>query len=261
MWEIRSNALFRQSPPNGDTTGPLKTALYVQVDPTGHAGSGYRFPLWGGHIISDIWGQHVFEDQALQKYRFRYEIDPHTIDIRPNTLSSRWENWEELLAKNQLVAYVGAGSEDVTSEVRTVLQSKMKADSDYGAALRWSIQARPGDEIYAVLQALPKSSSFLRREGRFTGDTCAAMELSAIRLTVSMNCDSPCRGPIPTLFARDVEKTKEALSTTPEALHTGKIYFILKTHFAQMRRPTASQGKLRKSYYGTCMDKLQQKPN
>jgi hypothetical protein len=39
MWEIRSNAHFRQSPPNGDTTGPLKTAFYVQVDPTGHAGS------------------------------------------------------------------------------------------------------------------------------------------------------------------------------------------------------------------------------
>jgi hypothetical protein len=68
MWEIRSNAHFRQSPPNGDTTGPLKTAFYVQVDPTGHAGGGYRFPLWGEHIISDIWGQMLPERKQTELY-------------------------------------------------------------------------------------------------------------------------------------------------------------------------------------------------
>jgi hypothetical protein len=82
VWEIRSNADFRQNPPCGDSTSPARTALYVQIDPTGHASSGFRFPLWGGHLITDIWAQDIFEDPALKTFRFRLEVDPHTIDFK-----------------------------------------------------------------------------------------------------------------------------------------------------------------------------------
>jgi len=82
VWEIRSNADFRQNPPCGDSTSPARTALYVQIDPTGHASSGFRFPLWGGHLIADIWAQDIFEDPALKTFRFRLEVDPHTIDFK-----------------------------------------------------------------------------------------------------------------------------------------------------------------------------------
>jgi hypothetical protein len=202
LWEIRANADFRLNPANGDSTEPVKTALYVQVDPTGHASAGFRVPLWGGHITADIWGQDIFEDPALKKFRFRYEVDPYTIDIKPNVFSSRWENWEELLARNHLVAFSGSGTMDVTKDARAILQAKMQDDSSYGAAVRWNVQARPGDEVWAVLQALPKSASFLRRDGRYTEDDCAAIELGAFRLSTPINGDRPCRGPIPTLFSQ-----------------------------------------------------------
>ncbi len=194
----------------------------MQIDPTGHASGGFRVPIWGGHVSTDIWGQDVFEDPALKKYRFRYEVDPYTIDIKSNVFSSRWENWEELLARENLIAFAGSSSTDVTKEARAILQAKMKEDSSYGAAMRWSVQARPGDETWLVLQALPKSASFLRRDGRYTEDDCAAIELGTFRLTTPINNDQPCRGPIPTLFSRDVAKAKEALGERPETLQPGK---------------------------------------
>ncbi len=60
----------------------------MQVDATGHAGEGFRFPLSGGHIIKDIWGSALFEDEEMRKYRFRYETDPTLIEIRANTTVS-----------------------------------------------------------------------------------------------------------------------------------------------------------------------------
>jgi hypothetical protein len=97
----------------------------------------------------------------------------------------------------------------VTKEARAVLQAKMQ--EDLGMALRWDVQARPGDEVWAILQALPKSASFLRRDGRYTEGNCAAIELAAFHLITPVNGDRPCRGPIPTLFSQDVEKAKEIL--------------------------------------------------
>ncbi len=129
---------------------------------------------------------------------------------------------EELLARNHLVAFAGSGTADVTKDARAVLQTKMQADPAFGAALRWSIQARPEDQVWAVLQALPKSAGFLRRDGRYTEDDCAAIELAAFSLTTPVNPEAPCRGPIPTLFSRDVEKAKAALSSKPETLQPGK---------------------------------------
>jgi hypothetical protein len=159
----------------------------------------------------------------LKAFRFRIEIDPHTIDFKPNVFSSRWENVEKLLARTHLVAFTGSGSKDVTKDARAIIQAKMQADPAFGSALRWNIQARPGNEVWAVLQALPKSAGFLRRDGRYSEDGCAAIELAAFRLTTPVNPEGPCRGPIPTLFSRDVEKAKTALSTKPETLQPGNL--------------------------------------
>jgi hypothetical protein len=46
------------------------------------------------HIIRDIWGKELFEEEDMRQYRFRYEMDPSMIEIRPNTTVSAWEDWE-----------------------------------------------------------------------------------------------------------------------------------------------------------------------
>ncbi len=92
LWEIRHHTEYRQNHPAGDGDGELHAGFYLQVDAEGRAGEGFRIPLSGGHIIRDIWGKELFEEEDMQQYRFRYEMDPSMIEIRPNTTVSAWED-------------------------------------------------------------------------------------------------------------------------------------------------------------------------
>jgi hypothetical protein len=47
------------------------------------------------------------------------------------------------------------------------------------------------------------------------------MELYAVKLDIPCNPDRPCMGPIPVIFTRDEDKTKEELADKPETLHPG----------------------------------------
>jgi hypothetical protein len=225
-WEIRRHTEYRQNHPAGDGDGEVHAEFYVQVDAEGRAGEGFRIPLSGGHIIKDIWGKDLFEDGEMQQYRFRYEIDPSLIEIRSNTTVSAWEDWEEMLARGTLVAYHGAARADVSAEVRKMVQAKMKNSSEFGAALRWSIQARGHGEMNAVLQGLPRPAGSLRQDGRFTTAYSAGIDLAVIKLAMKINRDSHCKGPVPILFSRDVDKTKTELKDKPTNLTGGKFHNV-----------------------------------
>ena len=226
QWDVRKHTDYRQNPPVGDGSEPAAAHLYVQVEASGQAAGGFRFPVSGGTLETDIYGQDLFEDEDFHQFRFRYEIDTARIDIRPNSLTSKWEDWEELLARGVLVAYKGDDQDDVTVDVRKILHAKITNDPEIGAALRWSVQAR-GDrrnvDLWLVLQGLPRPAGYLRKDARFNTDHCGAIEVMATKLAVSFQEDEPCQGPIPVLFSRDVEKTKKELAANPELLHPGKI--------------------------------------
>ncbi len=229
-WEIRHHTEYRQNHPAGDGDGELHAGFYLQVDAEGRAGEGFRIPLSGGHIIRDIWGRELFEIEDMQQYRFRYEMDPSMIEIRPNTTFSAWEDWEEMLALGTLVAYHGLARADVSAEVRKLVQAKMKNSTEFGAALRWSIQARGSGDMYAVLQGLPRPAGSLRQDGRFTTAYCAGIDLAVIKLVVKAKQDAPCRGPIPILFSREVDKTKAELKEKPSNMTGGKPYTFKHTN-------------------------------
>jgi hypothetical protein len=97
----------------------------------------------------------------------------------------------------------------------------MKTSSEFGAALRWSIQAREGGEMCAVLQGLPRPAGFLKKDGRFTTAYCTGIDLMVIKLEIATKEDDPYRGPIPILFSRDEDKTKKELAEKPSNLTTG----------------------------------------
>jgi hypothetical protein len=182
-WEIRHHTEYRQNHPAGEGDGEIHAGFYLQVDAEGRAGEGFWIPQSGGHIIRDIWGKELFKEEDMQQYRFRYETDPSQIEIRPNTTVSAWEDSEEMLARGTLVAYHGMARADVSAEVRKLVQAKMKNSSEYGAALRWSIQARGSGDIYTVLQGLPRPAGSLRQDGRFTTAYCAGGFLSERKLS------------------------------------------------------------------------------
>ncbi len=76
--------------------------------------------------------------------------------------------------------------------------------------------------MYAVLQGLPRPAGSLRQDGRFTTAYCAGIDLAVIKLVVKTNQEGPCRGPVPILFSREVDKTRSELKEKPSNLTGGK---------------------------------------
>jgi hypothetical protein len=223
IWDVRKYTDYRVNPPVDETESRVKSLLYLHVDPAGKAGEGFRFPIFGNRIVTDIWGQDMFEDPDFHHIRFRYEVNAAQVEIRPNTFASKWEDWEEMVIRETLVPIKGPGINVVSTEVRKLLKEKMAKNPEFGASLQWSLQARGAGEMWLVLQGLPRPAGFLRRDQRFSTDYTAGMELNAVKLDIPCNPDRPCMGPIPVIFTRDEDKTKEELSDKPEILHPGKI--------------------------------------
>jgi hypothetical protein len=219
---VRKYTEYRINPPADETESRVKSLLHLHVDPTGGTAENFRFPIYGQRIVTDIWGQDIFEDPEFEHIRFRYEINAAQIEIRPNTFASKWEDWEELVMRETLVPIRGPGITVITTEVKKLLKDKLAKCTEFGASLRWSLQARGAGEMWLVLQGLPRPAGCLRRDQRYCTDYTAGVELHAIKLVVPCNPDRPCMGPIPVLFTRDEDKTKQELTDKPELLYPGK---------------------------------------
>jgi hypothetical protein len=222
IWDMRKYTKYRINSPANEEESKTKSLLYLHVDPTGKAAEGFRFPIFGQRIVADIWGRDIFEDPDFEHIRFRYEVNAAQIEIRPNALASKWEDWEELVIRETLVPIKDLGITVVTTEVKKLLRDKMTKCVEFGASLRWSLQARGAGEMWLVLQGLPRPAGFLRRDQRYCTDYTAGIKLHAIKLDVPCNPDRTCMGPIPVLFTRDEDKTKEELTDKPELLPPGK---------------------------------------
>jgi hypothetical protein len=125
IWDVRKYTDYRVNPPADEAESRVKSLLYLHVDPAGKAGEGFRFPIFGNRIVTDIWGQDVFEDPDFHHVRYRLEVNAAQIEIRPNTFASKWEDWEEMVIRETLVPIKGPGINVVSTEVKKLLKEKM----------------------------------------------------------------------------------------------------------------------------------------
>jgi hypothetical protein len=190
-------------------------------DGSGHAGEGYRFATEGGPWDADIWTRDLFDPASLGGYRLRYQLRGEDIDLKPNALASKWEDVDTLLGRGTLVAMKAGNNTDRTAEFRAMLTTEKEANPNFGAAVRWTVQATNHGRLRLVLQGLPGGACRLRSEPLLTADEAEAITLEAIDAETDMKEDSPCRGPIPVLFARDTEAVQSALEQHPERVYTG----------------------------------------
>ena len=77
IWDVRKYTEYRINPPADETESRVKSLLYLHVDPTGGTAENFRFPIYRQRIVTDIWGQDIFEDPEFEHIRFRYEINLH----------------------------------------------------------------------------------------------------------------------------------------------------------------------------------------
>jgi hypothetical protein len=208
--------LTRRAPDDGP-----RLTLLLQVDGSGHAGEGYRFVAEGGPWDSDIWSRDLFDPASLGGYRLRYQLRGEDIDLKPNALASKWEDVDTLLGRGILAAMKAGETTDRTAEFRATLAQEKEADQNFGAAVRWAVQATNHGRLRLVLQGLPGGARRLRSEPLLAADEAEAIQLEAIDAEADLKEGSPCRGPIPVLFARDPDAVRTALELHPERVHTG----------------------------------------
>jgi hypothetical protein len=90
---------------SGRVPGPKpRCQLLLQADGSGHAREGFRFSLEGDRVGADLWTSDIFAPTELGGFHLRYDAKVSSIELRPNTLSSRWEDIITLVGKGILVA-------------------------------------------------------------------------------------------------------------------------------------------------------------
>ncbi len=196
--------------------------LLLQVDGSGHAGEGFRLSLEEDRLEADIWTSDIFTASELGGFRLRYEVKVSSVELRPNTLSSRWEDVITLLGRGTLVAFRPDAAEDCSAEFRQLYADELKANPRLGAALRWAIQAKDDRNLRLILQALPATADRLRADPRLSADDGQAMHLKALDVETEMLEDDDGPGLVPILFARDPPDIREILAKFPDRIRTGK---------------------------------------
>jgi hypothetical protein len=198
-----------------------RLTLLLQVDGSGHAGEGYRFAVEGGPWDTDIWTRDLFDPVSLGGYRLRCQLRGEDVELKPNALSSKWEDVDVLLGRGVLVAMKAGDSTNRTEEFRAKLAAEKEADPNFGAAVRWSVQATSQKGLKLVLQGMPGGSRRLRSEPLLSADEAEAITLETLDAEADLAEEGPYHGPIPVLFARDREGVRETLEHHPERVYTG----------------------------------------
>ncbi len=143
------------------------------------------------------------------------------MELKPNALSSKWEDVDVLLGRGVLVAMKAGDSADRTEEFRAKLAAEKEADLNFGAAIRWNVQAASHRGLKLVLQGLPGGARRLRSEPLLSADEAEAITLESLDAEADLDEEGPCRGPVPVLFARDREAVRDTLEHHPERVYAG----------------------------------------
>jgi len=150
-------------------------------------------------------------------------IDPDMMDIRLNSTTSKWQDFSDLLARQFITAFRKEDDTDASTDVRKIMENVHQADSNFGAALRWSVQAREDDHLSITLQALPQPASILKRDSKLCVDDCPTILLDSVLAHTPYTSKGPCRGPQPILFSRDPEALTNILREDETTVHPGKL--------------------------------------
>ncbi len=207
---------------SGRIPGPRpRCLLLLQVDGNGHAGEGYRLSLEGDRLEADLWTSDVFAAAELGGFRLRYETKVGSIELRPNTLSSRWEDIITLVGKGVLIASRPDAAEDCSAEFKQAYADVLAEDPSLGAAIRWTAQAKNSSSLRLVLHCLPASADRLRADPRLSADDGPGIQIESIDLDTEMMTNEPGPGPMPILFAREPQEARISLGESPGNILTG----------------------------------------
>jgi len=230
-WEIRKYSDFRlYAGGDSSSNNHVRLNFLLQVGNDGLANESFRYTLDGHPLLADIWGKDIFKSGQFKDVKFRYELDAKEVDFKANSFTTRWMDVIEMLESGLLTAFNAGNEDDISADIRRALEAQKATDNKFGAALRWSIQAKDQENVKIVLQSLPRPASHLRKDARLCEEDTPTIVSETIAMKTTFTADGPCRGPKPLLFARDPVLVKRFLTESPELLHAGKMVFSLQKH-------------------------------
>ena len=205
-------------------TEPLRSDLLIRVDGEGRIEDQFRLAFRGkGLLKADFRASKFLPHACFHPFVFRLEKPPAAVRLRPNTLSSRWEDLEALVAGGGLQV-VDAQGKDAVTAFREAWEGTRASTCPAAAAIRWTVQASPAYGFRLILQGLPRTANFTRKDSRLSCDNGKGIELAGWTAPTSMADGKEWKGPCPVLFAVDPRATKERIKENPGRMKTGKIH-------------------------------------
>ena len=168
------------------------------------------------------------------------------MEIRPNSMASKWEDLETLIGKEKILVFTPDGDEVLNPFFREKLEAERASNGWLGASVRWAVQGTARGSLRLVLQGLPMGARALRSDPLLAADESSTVHLDSFEAEADLRSSGPGRGPIPILFARDPSSVKSALSRHPERLWTGKNLLALQTENNRGPLSSSVQGNKRR---------------
>jgi hypothetical protein len=199
-------------------------ALLVQVSADGRVEDHYRLRVNGSTLLrASATAPELIAAEELASYVFHVEKRPVDLEFRQNMCCTKWEDLEQLVAAGR-VHVATHDLEDADELFREDWATAKAADSTLGAALRWAVQAHPAYGFKLALQAMPATADALRKDARLSSDAASCIELASWTAATAMAVEGQWNGPVPTLFATNMQAASSNLRSHPERFSTGKTF-------------------------------------
>lgn len=93
--------------------------------------------------------------RCLEGYKLVWELRGEDVEIRPNSMASKWEDLETLIGKEKILVFTPDGDEVLNPFFREKLEAERANNGWLGASVRWAVQGTARGSLRLVLQGLP----------------------------------------------------------------------------------------------------------
>jgi hypothetical protein len=191
--QVKPNSLYRVYRLSEEAGDEVRACFLLQITNQGEAEAGFRFTLEGSEPLEMAFmAKDLVDYRETRDYMLKCELQPEDVDLEANTLSSRWEDLEELVARGKLIPSAGGSLAPKGAEFRRHLADWKASEPEAGAAVRWALRCGDEDGLYLILQGLPASAK-VKMYARYVETDCVSREASIKAL---MKCNRQiCAGP------------------------------------------------------------------
>jgi hypothetical protein len=220
-WRILNSSRYRVYQPAPSENSEMRAAV-LRVDEDGNPTGDFRVALGGEAVRVEVWSNDLFEHKSLRGFNLVLHINVDDIDLRNNSLSSKWDDLEDQVGRGLIRVTRQGSADDQGPAFRKALEEWRKTNPDEGAATRWIVQKRGPQQLKLSLQALPATAKRLRRDERLSNLAGGAIHLFTVPLIMEIEEHGDYKGPDAVLFTQNKDAVASVLEKEQQRPLPGK---------------------------------------